>query len=57
MSINNPFHNVTAQDVVINLGKIADRWGAFCFYDILSELDLVPPFWELSNYFGKSKDE
>ena len=29
-------------------GKIVDRWGSFCFYDILSELDLVPPFWELS---------
>jgi predicted ester cyclase len=29
-------------------GKVIDRWGAFCFYDILSELELVPPLWELS---------
>ena len=29
-------------------GKIADRWGAFCFYDIFADLGLVPPFWELS---------
>ncbi|MFX0064460.1 MAG: ester cyclase [Candidatus Hermodarchaeota archaeon] len=28
-------------------GKIIDRWGAFCFYDILVELKLVPPLWEL----------
>jgi hypothetical protein len=27
---------------------IVDRWGAFCFYDILHELGLVPPLWELS---------
>ena len=29
-------------------GKINDRWGAFCFYDMLADLELVPPFWELS---------
>lgn len=29
-------------------GKVIDRWGAFCFYDILTELELVPPLWELS---------
>jgi hypothetical protein len=29
-------------------GKIADRWGAFSFYDILVDLGLVPPLWELS---------
>jgi predicted ester cyclase len=34
-------------------GKVVDRWGAFCFYDILTELGLVPPFWELSKHFGK----
>ena len=28
-------------------GKIIDRWGAFCFYDLLTELGLVPPLWEL----------
>ncbi|MHA2169162.1 MAG: ester cyclase [Candidatus Kariarchaeaceae archaeon] len=34
-------------------GKIVDRWGAFCLYDLLAELDLVPPFWELSKHFMK----
>ncbi|MCP4428456.1 MAG: ester cyclase [Chloroflexi bacterium] len=31
-------------------GLISDRWGAFCFYDIFSDLGLVPPFWELSQH-------
>ncbi|MHA1983371.1 MAG: ester cyclase [Candidatus Hodarchaeales archaeon] len=35
-------------------GKIIDRWGSFCFYDILTGLDLVPPFWELHKAFQKS---
>ncbi|MFW9847687.1 MAG: ester cyclase [Candidatus Thorarchaeota archaeon] len=35
-------------------GKIVDRWGSFCFYDILTELGVVPPFWELSKHFGNS---
>lgn len=35
-------------------GKIIDRWGAFCFYEILMDLDIVPPFWELSKHFGNS---
>jgi len=30
-------------------GKIIDQWGAFCFYDILTALGLVPPFWELKD--------
>lgn len=34
-------------------GKIIDRWGAFCLYDILADLGLVPPFWELSQQYGK----
>ncbi|MFX0043559.1 MAG: ester cyclase [Candidatus Hodarchaeota archaeon] len=33
-------------------GKIIDRWGAFCFYDILYDLGVVPPFWELHKYFS-----
>jgi predicted ester cyclase len=37
-------------------GKIVDQWGAFCFYDILHELNLVPPFWELSKHFNKRKE-
>ncbi len=28
-------------------GKIIDRWGAFCFYDLLTDLGLVPQLWEL----------
>ena len=35
-------------------GKIIDRWGAFCFYDIFADLELVPPFWELSQRLGSS---
>lgn len=31
----------------INNGKIVNRWGAFSFYDILTDLGLVPPLWEL----------
>ena len=31
-------------------GKIIDRWGAFSFYDILTDLELVPPLWELNKY-------
>ena len=36
-------------------GKICDRWGAFCLYDILADLDLVPPFWKLSEHFGQEE--
>ncbi|MCK5303867.1 MAG: ester cyclase [Candidatus Heimdallarchaeota archaeon] len=32
-------------------GKVINQWGAFCLYDILADLELVPPFWELSNHF------
>lgn len=31
-------------------GKIVDQWGAFSMYDIFSDLGLVPPIWELSEY-------
>lgn len=30
-------------------GKIIDRWGSFCFYDILTNLELVPKLWELND--------
>ncbi len=33
-------------------GKVIDRWGAFCFYDILADLELVPPLWDLSKRLG-----
>ncbi len=32
-------------------GKVIDRWGAFCFYDILTELGVVPSLTELHKYF------
>jgi hypothetical protein len=28
-------------------GRIVDRWGAFCFYDLFVELGHVRPWWEL----------
>jgi predicted ester cyclase len=31
-------------------GKVIDQWGAFCFYDIFTELGVVPPFWELHDF-------
>jgi predicted ester cyclase len=34
-------------------GMIIDRWGAFCLYDILADLGLVPPIWELSGFLNK----
>jgi predicted ester cyclase len=37
-------------------GKIIDRWGAFCFYVILTDLGLVPPFWELRQYLDWSPE-
>ena len=30
-------------------GKVIDRWSAFSFYDILTDLGLVPPLWELKD--------
>lgn len=32
--------------------KVYDAWGAFCFYDIFADLELVPPYYELSKTFG-----
>ncbi len=31
--------------------KVVNLWESYCFYDILEELKLVPPFWELHKYF------
>jgi predicted ester cyclase len=31
-------------------GKVIDRWSAFSFYDILTDLGLVPPLWELRDH-------
>ena len=33
----------------IKEGKVIDRWGAFSFYDLLTDLGLVPPLWELKD--------
>lgn len=35
-------------------GQVIDQWGAFCFYDIFTDLGLVPPFWELKNILNPS---
>ena len=37
----------------IRQGKVIDRWSAYSFYDILTDLGLVPPLWELSNRIGQ----
>ncbi len=37
-------------------GKVIDQWGMFCFYDIFSDLGLVPPFWKLSEHFQRQVD-
>lgn len=34
-------------------GKVTNHWGAFSLFDMLVELELVPPLWELSKYFPK----
>ena len=38
-------------------GKISDSWGAFCIYDILSDLGVVPPFWELNAKLKESSSD
>ena len=35
-------------------GKVIDRWGAFSFYDILADLELVPPLWELKDHIQRN---
>ena len=34
-------------------GKVVDQWSAFSFYDILTDLGLVPPLWELRDHIQK----
>ena len=34
-------------------GKVIDQWSAFSFYDILTDLGLVPPLWELRDHIPK----
>jgi len=31
-------------------GKVIDLWESFCFYDVLAELGVLPPFWDLHKY-------
>jgi hypothetical protein len=35
-------------------GKVTDRWEAFCFCDLLTDLGLLPPLWELSKMLDSS---
>ena len=32
--------------------KVIDQWSAFSFYDMLTELGLVPPLWELNKHLN-----
>ena len=32
--------------------KVVDQWGAFSFYDMLTDLGLVPPLWELNKHLN-----
>jgi hypothetical protein len=36
-------------------GMIVDRWAVYSFYDIFTELGLVPPWWEISKYLGEKR--
>jgi len=36
-------------------GKVYDMWEAYCFYDLLEELGLVPPLWELHKHLSNFK--
>jgi predicted enzyme related to lactoylglutathione lyase len=38
-------------------GRVIDRWGAFSIYDILVDLGVVPPYWELSGVIGTPGEE
>jgi len=31
-------------------GKVIDLWESFCFYDVLAELGVLPPFWDLHKH-------
>lgn len=39
-----------ASILYIKDSKVTDHWGAFSFYDILTDLGLVPPLWELRDH-------
>ena len=34
----------------IKNNKVIDQWSAFSFYDMLTDLGLVPPLWELNKH-------
>ncbi|MFW9950726.1 MAG: ester cyclase [Candidatus Thorarchaeota archaeon] len=38
---------------VNNEGKVYDLWEAYCFYDMLEQLGVVPSFYELYKYFSE----
>jgi predicted ester cyclase len=39
-----------ASILYIKDGKVIDQWGSFSFYDMLTDLGLVPPLWELKDH-------
>ncbi|MEE9409338.1 MAG: ester cyclase [Candidatus Heimdallarchaeota archaeon] len=48
------FEGMTILEIDEN-GKVINRWGAFSFYDVLTDLELVPPFWELNKHFPQKE--
>ena len=48
------FEGVTIFQIDEN-GMIIDRWGAFSFYDILVDLELAPPLWDLSEALDEGR--
>lgn len=36
----------------IKENKVIDQWSAFSFYDMLTDLGLVPPLWELNKHLS-----
>ncbi|MHA2289535.1 MAG: ester cyclase [Promethearchaeota archaeon] len=41
----------------ISAGKVIDLWESFCFYDVLAELGVLPPFWDLHKYLKNYKPQ
>ncbi len=40
----------------VNLaGQVRDRWSAYSFYDILVNLELAPPLWELRDHLQAAR--
>jgi predicted ester cyclase len=39
------------------VSKVIDLWESYCFYDILEQLKVVPPLWDLHKYFQGHSQE